>query len=288
MSPDTFLREALGQFYWTFALPALIFTLLAFAAKGGAALNWSPQRVASVKTNLFLTAVNLWVAPVALAFVALCQAGYDRLGVPQLDASVWAGWHPVALFVLYVAVMDFLDYWNHRLMHTPAFWAVHAVHHSDTDVNHTTSLRVHVLEAVFMRMSYIPLATLLNIPGEAIAGGLILHVLYNKYVHLDVDWHHGPLKYVLASPRWHRWHHADDPAVYGKNLAAVFPLWDVLFGTYHCPGRCTAPMGISRGPGVQGQERWLANLALPMLVWLDAPVRHLIAFIKRSRPTPAG
>ena len=280
--PPDAAGQALSMVYWTFAFPALLFTALAFFAHGRKALHWSEARRASVRTNLFLTALNLWLAPLALGLVAICQGAYDRLGVPHVEAEAWAGWHPIALFLLYILVMDFLDYWNHRLLHGRTLWPIHAVHHSDTDVNHTTSLRVHALEAVVMRLSYIPLATFLGLPGEAIAGGLLLHVLYNKYVHMDVDWDHGPLHYVLASPRWHRWHHADDPAAYGKNFAAVFPLWDLAFGTYYCPGRCTAKMGISEGPGALAREGWLANALLPFTLWLDVPVKFVFSFVKRS------
>jgi len=63
------------------------------------------------------------------------------------------------------------------------------------------------------------------------------------YVHMNLPFNHGPFKYLIASPVYHRWHHADVPEAYGKNLANVIPLYDVMFGTYYEPGPCNEPMG---------------------------------------------
>jgi sterol desaturase/sphingolipid hydroxylase (fatty acid hydroxylase superfamily) len=53
------------------------------------------------------------------------------------------------------------------------------------------------------------------------------------FVHANLDWTLGPLKYVVVSPVFHRWHHAS--AVHGKNFASTFSLWDWMFGTFHMP-----------------------------------------------------
>ncbi len=60
--------------------------------------------------------------------------------------------------------------------------------------------------------------------------------LHNAYVHFEVDIDHGPMNWLIASPRFHRWHHADFPPAYGKNLANAIPAWDMLFGTYFKAG----------------------------------------------------
>jgi len=45
----------------------------------------------------------------------------------------------------------------------------------------------------------------------------------------------GPLRAVLASPRFHRWHHTSAKEGRDKNFAGLLPLWDILFGTYYMP-----------------------------------------------------
>ena len=74
---------------------------------------------------------------------------------------------------------------------------------------------------------------------------VFMSMVLNMYVHMDLDWTHGPLRYVIASPRLHRRHHADVPEAYGKNLANVFPFYDVMFGTDYVPGPCRERMGRS-------------------------------------------
>jgi hypothetical protein len=54
-------------------------------------------------------------------------------------------------------------------------------------------------------------------------------------VHADVNWTFGPLRYVLVSPAFHRWHHSKQPEAIDKNFATVLPLWDVIFGTLYFP-----------------------------------------------------
>ena len=72
--------------------------------------------------------------------------------------------------------------------------------------------------------------------------------LHNMYVHINVDWDHGPFRYVIASPRMHQWHHADLPRAYGKNLANIFPVFDLVFGTYYVPGPCKEAFGVQGAP----------------------------------------
>lgn len=93
-----------------------------------------------------------------------------------------------------------------------------------------------------MTVSYILLLTWLQIP-QALPFVIVFYILHNKYVHMDLDFEHGSLKYLIASPVHHRWHHADVPEAYGKNLANVMPVYDVMFGTFYNPGKCDAPMG---------------------------------------------
>jgi sterol desaturase/sphingolipid hydroxylase (fatty acid hydroxylase superfamily) len=54
-------------------------------------------------------------------------------------------------------------------------------------------------------------------------------------VHANLDWDWGPLRAVVSSPRFHRWHHTDEANARDKNFAGLLPLWDILFGTYYMP-----------------------------------------------------
>jgi sterol desaturase/sphingolipid hydroxylase (fatty acid hydroxylase superfamily) len=54
-------------------------------------------------------------------------------------------------------------------------------------------------------------------------------------VHANLDWTLGPLKYVLASPVFHRWHHTALDRGGSRNFAGAFAFWDMLFGTCYMP-----------------------------------------------------
>jgi sterol desaturase/sphingolipid hydroxylase (fatty acid hydroxylase superfamily) len=50
-----------------------------------------------------------------------------------------------------------------------------------------------------------------------------------------VSWTYGPLRYVFASPAFHRWHHTSEEEGLDKNFAGLFPFIDVIFGTFYMP-----------------------------------------------------
>ncbi|HBL94265.1 MAG TPA: hypothetical protein DD375_12275, partial [Hyphomonas sp.] len=59
---------------------------------------------------------------------------------------------------------DFSDYWVHRLMHTKWLWPSHVIHHSDTVMNNTTSVRMHIIELIIMAASFLMVATVMSLP----------------------------------------------------------------------------------------------------------------------------
>src|SRR5688572_32092692 len=44
-----------------------------------------------------------------------------------------------------------------------------------------------------------------------------------------------PLRWILATPRFHHWHHAAETEAMDKNFAVHLPLIDRLFGTAYLP-----------------------------------------------------
>ena len=172
----------------------------------------------------------------------LSREGYAALNIPTLPADFWQGPWLIVGVILAIALTDFCDYIAHRLMHTRWFWPSHAAHHSDTYVNAFTTFRIHAFEALIMSLTYLIVLTWMQLP-QLLPVVFFARLLHNAYIHMDLDWDHGYLKYLIASPRFHRWHHADVPEAIGKNLANVMPIYDVIFGTYYVPGPCREPMG---------------------------------------------
>jgi len=238
----------------------------------------SRRSVTGSLASLAILFLNILLLPFIAFMVGIFTFFYDRLGIPMLDDSVWHG-IPFWLVGLIVVIgHDFCDYWNHRLMHMKWIWPVHAIHHSDEEVNALTTFRVHAFEAIIMRSSYVLLLSWLAVPVEAAAFGGGIWLMHNMYVHMNMDWDHGPLRKVIASPAFHRWHHANEPAAFGKNLANLLSLWDWLFGTYYFPKLCREEMGATGVPHADVP----ALMAYPLTEW----TRMVKSELGQNNPTP--
>ncbi|MFM8980854.1 MAG: sterol desaturase family protein, partial [Planctomycetia bacterium] len=206
-----------------------------------------------------LEKVVLVAAVVLLALLGL---------VPRtlLEGGAYAGFGPLAsqpmwLQALQVYVLvDFVGYWMHRLFHRGRWWPFHAVHHSSEDLDWLASLRVHPVNDLGQKLAQaLPVLLLGYDPTVTLSTAPVL-TLYGVLLHANVAWDFGPLRYVLASPVFHRWHHAREREAWDRNFASLLPLWDLLFGTLYLPrGRVPQDLGICE-PVPQG---WLRQMAWP-------------------------
>jgi sterol desaturase/sphingolipid hydroxylase (fatty acid hydroxylase superfamily) len=177
---------------------------------------------------------------VILAIVALAVAfghAHDRAGVTAFahGRSVLAGqprWLQLALLLL---AADFFAYWTHRLFHRRALWRFHAVHHSSKELDWLSSVRVHpVNDAASKVLTLVPLV-LLGFDPTLAAAALPILTFYAIFVHANVYFDFGPLKYVIATPAFHRWHHTSEAEGLDTNFAGLFPIFDLVFGTFYMP-----------------------------------------------------
>jgi sterol desaturase/sphingolipid hydroxylase (fatty acid hydroxylase superfamily) len=206
-------------------------------------------------------------AAVIVAVVALAAAA----GVPLDRASVQAFAQrtrtgaaalPVWLQVALVLVLgDLIGYGSHRLFHSRRLWPFHAVHHSSTQVDWLSSVRLHpVNDVVSKLLQAIPFVALGFHPG-VIAAYVPFLTFHAILLHANVPWTFGPFRYLISSPAFHRWHHTTQAEGLDKNFAGLFPWLDLLFGTFYMPkGRLPEHFGILGGSVPQGL---FAQLAYP-------------------------
>lgn len=169
--------------------------------------------------------------------------------------------------LVYLAIFDFAYYWFHRLQHTwPLLWSQHKLHHSDTSLNVTTALRHHWLEEplrVFFMV--LPMAILFDLTPAYSAGLAFVLSFWGFYIHINLDMHFGVVNRMLCTPQLHRLHHSMRVEHHDCNFAAIFPIYDVLFGTYVSPTRGDVPeTGLHGGEKVTTIRQ--ANL-LPFQDW---------------------
>jgi len=82
--------------------------------------------------------------------------------------------------------------------------------------------------------------------------------LFGLLLHANVTWSFGPLRYVIASPAFHRWHHSSEEAGLDRNFAGLFPIWDLLFRTFLVPAHAPRVFGVGDAipDGFVGQMAW--------------------------------
>jgi len=155
----------------------------------------------------------------------------------------------IALLVL----ADAIAYFMHRLLHRRRLWAFHAVHHSSTEVDWLSSVRLHPVNDVLIRLAQAVPIVLLGFDPTLLVAYVPILQLYALFVHANVPWSFGPLRYVVATPAFHRWHHAAEDVGLNRNFAGLFPAFDLLFGTFHMPqGRSPERFGIPDGDVPEG------------------------------------
>jgi len=154
--------------------------------------------------------------------------------------SAWPLW---LQFLAALLMLDLLIYVHHRFAHR-FLWPFHAVHHDAKNVNWSTAWRFHPAEILLMLFDMAVLL-LFGFPAEAILYAAFVVNFSSNFTHFNVDlkWK-GPMKYILISPHFHRWHHARDGKAMHKNYCFVFPFLDLVFGTYHCPDEKPEEYGI--------------------------------------------
>src|SRR5215467_13916855 len=94
--------------------------------------------------------IGIWLLNLVLATFVFAPPETFR---PQLEATFdvtlpsWPIANQWSSFVAAFLLLDFLQYATHRCQHAvPFLWRFHALHHSDPDVDVTTSVRHHPFE----------------------------------------------------------------------------------------------------------------------------------------------
>jgi len=190
-----------------------------------------------VKYGIILPAGLLVLAKVTTVegFQLRTYDGFGPLGAQPL----W-----LQALEIYVLV-DFIGYWTHRLFHSGRLWPFHAVHHSSEDLDWLGSVRVHPVNDLVNKMAQAAPLILLGFNPYVTLSTAPFFTLYAIFLHANVNWDFGPLRSVIATPVFHRWHHSKDREAWDKNFAGLFPFWDILFGTYYMPkGRYPENFGI--------------------------------------------
>jgi sterol desaturase/sphingolipid hydroxylase (fatty acid hydroxylase superfamily) len=178
------------------------------------------------------------VVLLVVAFAAAAGVPLNKESIRQfMNRDTVISAQPVWLQAVEMLVLlDVISYWSHRAFHRLGLlWRYHAVHHSSTQVDWLSSVRVHPLNEMGQRLAQALPLILLGYSPTMLAAYVPLLTLYAIGLHANVPWSFGPLRYVISSPVCHRWHHTTEQEGLDRNFAGMFPWVDALFGTLYMP-----------------------------------------------------
>ena len=109
-------------------------------------------------------------------------------------------------------VADLAEYVVHRTFHgVPWLWRFHAIHHSAQAMDWLAGSRLHLLDIVVTRgLSFVPLY-LLGFSPPALYAYLVFVSFHAVFIHANVRFRFKPIEWLVVTPRFHHWHHADAP-----------------------------------------------------------------------------
>jgi lathosterol oxidase len=142
----------------------------------------------------------------------------------------------VQLFLAFF-VADFCQYWAHRFFHSYAyFWRFHSIHHSTHNMDWLAGSRTHFIDIFVTRCAAFAPLYVFGFTPLVFNIYILFMAIHAVLIHANTRINFGVLKYIIATPQYHHWHHCVEPEYYGKNFATIFPFIDRIFGTYYLPG----------------------------------------------------
>eukprot|EP01132_Coremiostelium_polycephalum_P014694 gene14694-17818_t len=237
MSPITVTIENIFKDHLTLiqvVLYAGVISILWFAEVFSSLNPWKDKlRHSGVNFLFIFTALPIQLSLTLIVIVISQWAFTNHWGILFLlpySNSIWVKY--VAGFFL----LDFFEYVYHVTMHkVKSLWKFHLVHHTDTQLDVSTTVREHPGET-FIRVCFLGLWVFLS--GASI-GLLVLRQTVQTFSNIIAHTHFRlPRKtdkilgLLLITPNLHQVHHHDKMPYTDCNYGDVLSIWDRLFGTY--------------------------------------------------------
>ena len=234
------------------------------------ALEFVNERHAGWRLNLreFLTDVFY----TALYFTLIVKLGTKLVDEPFVSAkhslgisTLWALHLPfLAQVALVIFVVEFGQYWMHRLMHNSPLWWTHAPHHHLTQLNAMKGLVGNPLELFLVSLSVI---AIFDLKSNAVFCAFNVLGVVSAFAHANVRcdpprWY----SYIFTTIEAHSLHHSVGYLETRCNYANSLILIDHMFGTFR--------EGES---AIVGQEERKRLLIREQFVF---PLRPVLAMVK--------
>lgn len=213
--------------------------------------GWTTDVVHFLVNNL-LTLVGVIIA------VVFVGRALHRL-IPQSARDSIASWPFALQFAVALTVTEVAGYWGHRATHrVPVLWKFHKVHHSIEEMDWLAAAHLHPIDQAFTRSCVVLPLYALGFSRATFGAYLVVATLLAIFVHANVRIRFPGARWIIGTPEYHHWHHANEANAVDKNFASL-PVIDAIFGTLHLPRTWPARYGIDE----RQPEGYLRQLAWP-------------------------
>lgn len=199
------------------------------------------------------TVANFFISIILINWVQYVDRNnFGLMNIFNLSATVKA--------FLGVIVLDFTSYFVHRLIHkSKILWRFHRVHHSEIEMDSSTSFKFHPLEAIILFPALLAEIGIVgtSFPAIVLYNVIILPVFFILHSNLNYPkWVERIFSPVFATPEFHRVHHSDEQKYTDSNYGDIFSLWDRLFGTFQKVDSQNIHYGLKEYSDKKTQSFW--------------------------------
>jgi len=164
-----------------------------------------------------------------------------------IDFSSYNFWPQLIAFVL---VLDFINYWSHRILHTTKLWEFHKLHHSVETLSPFSSFRHSLCEHIYHMLILVCLTSFISISPEVRNYGIMIFtyvcVLQHTNIKLKLP---NVIKKIFITPDCHLTHHSKVNYIEkGQNFGFILSIWDRLFKSYKTIDYKDIELGLENSP----------------------------------------
>ncbi len=207
-------------------------------------LLWNIENFIGLKANY-----KKWKHAFKNALFTLVDAPVQAvMGILFVAATTWVSSHQFGFLHLLGATnnwlifastfifLDFGEYIYHIFMHKiKRLWMFHLVHHTDSVVDVSSTLREHPVESA-IRLSFLLLWVFVSgATFWAILFRQFIQIVSNVFAHANFrlsEKADSIVSWVFVTPNFHHVHHHFQQPYTDSNYGDVLSIWDRIFGTY--------------------------------------------------------
>ncbi len=192
------------------------------------------ERISHGIKNIVIAVINAIIIGLLFSGVTLIAADYteeNNFGLVHLLNLNEIQYSVIAFFI-----MDLWNYIWHRINHKISFlWRFHKMHHSDPNMDATTSVRFHFGEIIISSTLRLAVIFLVGIP-------IWVLIFYDTTLLMSTIFHHSNIRLpdkvdkliraVIVSPNMHKVHHSRIKIETDSNYSSFLTIWDRIFGSF--------------------------------------------------------